>query len=338
MIVRSPDGPEPIREPGLPIVDPHHHLWPNRPADSAAAPGGRNPGATPYSVRDLRADTGSGHNVTATVFVECSTAYRTHGPQHLRPVGETAWVAEQPVSGGLLSGIVGHANLLAEPAELAEALAAHAEAGNGRFKGVRHTVAWDAHPEVFASVHRPPPGLLRDRAFRSGAAELARRGLVYETWAYFHQLPELCSFARSNPDLVVVLDHLGGPAATGPYARCREEVLAEWRSGVKALVGVPQVVMKLGGIGMPAFTPVEFIESTPMTSGRIADYWGPHIRYCIETLGPERCMFESNFPVDRRLCGYATLWNAFKLIAAPYSDADRASLFAGTARRTYGLG
>lgn len=311
---------EPIQNPDLPIVDPHHHLWPD------------------YSVQDLRADTRSGHNVVATVFVERSGNYYTKGPHHLRPVGETDWVASQSVSDGLLSGIVGFANLTWDPPELAEALDSHVEAGNGTFKGVRHTVAWDANPGVLASAHRPPPGLLLDSGFRRGAAELARRGLVYETWTYFHQLPALCDFARAHPDLVVVLNHLGGPAATGPYSRRRNEVLEEWRAGIKALEDVPHVVMKLGGIGMPAFTPVEFIESTPMTSARIAEYWGPHIRYCIDTLGPERCMFESNFPVDRRLCEYVTLWNSFKLIAAPYSRAERKFLFAGTARRTYGIG
>ncbi|MEU3352839.1 amidohydrolase family protein [Streptomyces sp. NPDC037389] len=319
-------------------MDPHHHLWPDSPTSFAAVPGERNANATPYSVQDLRADTGSGHNVVATVFVECSTNYYTEGPQHLRPVGETDWVASQSVSDGLLSGIVGYANLMGEPSEIAETLDAHTGAGNGIFKGVRHTVAWDANPGVFTSIRRPPSGLLLDSIFRRGASELARRGLVYETWTYFHQLPELCDFARSHPSLVVVLNHLGGPAATGPYAQQRNEVLEEWRAGIKSLARVPNVVMKLGGIGMPAFTPVEFIESTPMTSTRVADYWGLQIRYCIETLSPERCMFESNFPVDRRLCDYATLWNAFKLIAAPYSIAERESLFAGTARRTYGIG
>ncbi|MBB5079004.1 amidohydrolase family protein [Nonomuraea endophytica] len=316
-----------IQDPDLPIVDPHHHLWPGSPTDLMS-----------YSVRDLRADTRSGHHIVATIFVECISSYYTEGPKHLRPVGETDWVASQSVSDGLASGIVGYANLTSEPAELAEALDAHIEAGDGRFKGVRHTVAWDANPGVFASRSKPPPGLLLDTAFRRGAAELARRGLVYETWTYFHQLPDLCDFARSHPNLVVVLNHLGGPAATGPYSQRRNEVLEEWRVGIMELARVPNVVMKLGGIGMPAFTPVEFIESTPMTSARIADYWGPHIRHVIDTLGPGRCMFESNFPVDRRLCDYVTLWNSFKLIAASYSSAERESLFAGTARRTYGLG
>ncbi|MEU7134914.1 amidohydrolase family protein [Streptomyces sp. NPDC046261] len=328
-----------IRDPDLPIVDPHHHLWPDSPTSvSIAGPGQQSVPEEGYSVQDLHADTRSGHNVVATIFVECSRTYYTEGPRHLRPVGETDWVASQSVSDGLLSGIVGHADLTWEPSLLAEALDAHIEAGNGTFKGVRHTVAWDANPGVFASRHRPPSGLLLDGAFRRGASELARRGLIYETWTYFHQLLDLCDFARSRPNLLVVLNHLGGPAATGPYSQRRKEVLEEWRAGITALACVPNVVMKLGAIGMPAFTPIEFIESTPMTSARIADYWGPHIRYCIDTLGPERCMFESNFPVDRRLCDYVTLWNSFKLIAAPYSSAERESLFAGTARRTYGIG
>ncbi len=333
---------EPILEPELPIVDPHHHLWPEGPTSVSlpgpgqrATPGEKYVDATPYSVKDLRADAHRGHNVVATVFVECSSKYVEDGPSHLRPVGETRWVAGQSAGDGLLSGIVGFANLMWGPGELADALDAHVEAGDGAFKGVRHTVAWDPDPNVFATPRRPPGGLLLDGGFRRGASELMRRGLVYETWTYFHQLPELRDFAGAHPDLIVVLDHLGGPAATGRHVPHRDEVLAEWRSNIAALADVPNVVLKLGAVGMPAFTPVEFIETTPVTSTGIADYWGADIRHCIDALGPDRCMFESNFPVDRRLCDYATLWNAFKLISASYSAAERELLFSGTARQTY---
>jgi predicted TIM-barrel fold metal-dependent hydrolase len=179
--------------------------------------------------------------------------------------------------------------------------------------------------------------LLEDPAFRAGAAQLASRGLTFDTWLYFHQLPELARFARACPNLLIVLDHLGGPAATGRHASARAEVLTRWREAMTALSLHENVVVKLGAVGMRAFSGPELLDRAPVGSQAIADYWGAEIRFCVETFGPGRCMFESNFPVDRALCDYATLWNGFKLITADYSEDERALLFAGTARATYQL-
>jgi predicted TIM-barrel fold metal-dependent hydrolase len=179
--------------------------------------------------------------------------------------------------------------------------------------------------------------LLIDDRFAAGAAELARRGLTFDTWLNFHQLPELVTFASSQPSLTIVLDHLGGPAVTGRHKGLRDEVRREWRRGIAAASEQPNIVIKLGALGMPAFSEAHLFDGGATPAGVIADYWADDVRFCIDTFGPDRCMFESNFPVDRALCDYLTLWNAFKLIAAPYTRVEKETLFAGTARSTYRL-
>ena len=324
---------EEILEPELEIVDSHHHLWP-------ASPAQENGGTllskwAPYSLDDFCSDA-KGHRITGSVYVECQACYRESGPESMRPVGETESVAALPAPGDICAGIVGFADL-SLGTSVGDVLDAHHEVAGRRFRGIRHTVAWDRDPAVYATAGRPPPGLLEDSAFRAGAAELAARGLTFETWLYFHQLPELSRFAAACPELLIVLDHLGGPAATGRHAGVRDEVLKKWREGMAALSRHGNVVLKLGAVGMKAFSTPDLLGLAPATSQAIADYWGREIRFCIETFGADRCMFASNFPVDGALCSYASLWNAFKLIAAPYSQAERTLLFTGTARATYQL-
>ena len=312
----------------LAIVDAHHHLWDH--------PGDR------YLLDELRADTGTGHRVVQTVFVECMSKYRTDGPEQLRPVGETAFVAgiaeaSERAPGPVIAGIVGFADLgLGDAVE--EVLAAHVEAGGGRFRGVRHASAWDADPDVGNAHTTPPPGLLADPSFRDGLAALGRAGLSFDAWLYSPQLPELTDLARAHPDVPVVLDHLGAPLATGSYAGRREEVLASWRASLADVAACPNVTLKLGGIGMPTLGPDWRSRPTPPTSEDLAEVWGEHVRWAVEAFGPDRCMFESNFPVDGWTVGYDVLWNAFKRMTSGASAGEREALFSGTARRTYRLG
>ena len=283
---------------------------------------------------ELRADTGSGHHVVRTVFVECMSGYRTDGPEPFRPVGETEFVVAADHD-GLIGGIVGFVDL--RVAEVADVLAAHVEAGQGRFRGIRHASAWDAGPGIRPGHTNPPPQLFGDPAFRSGLAALGRAGLSFDAWLYHPQLPELVDLARAHPDVPIVLDHLGGPLGIGPYAGHRDEVLTGWRSAMAEVAACPNVVLKLGGIGMPIFGMQWHQQPDGATAEDLVETWGPEIRWCIEQFGVDRCMFESNFPVDKASCSYRTLWNAFKQMAADASPAEKAALFHGTATRAYRL-
>lgn len=310
---------EDVLDPDLPIVDPHHHLW-DHPAN-------------PYMTEQLRADTGSGHRVVKTVFVECTSGYRDDGPEAMRPVGETTFVVEAEPD-GFIAGIVGMADLRVP--EIGDVLAAHVEAGHGRFRGIRHASAWDASPEIRESHTKPPPGLLGQDDFRRGFAALGRAGLRFDAWLFHPQLPELADLARAHPDVPIILDHLGGPLGIGPYAGRREEVLDGWRASMLDVAACPNVSLKLGGIGMPIYG-MGWHKEGGASSEQLADAWGEPIRWCIETFGVDRCMFESNFPVDRASCSYRVLWNAFKRIAADASPAERSALFHDSATRAYGL-
>lgn len=309
---------EDVLEPDLPIVDPHHHLWDH--------PTSR------YMTEELRADTGSGHDVRHTVFVECGSAYREDGPASFRPVGETDFVVAADPD-GFIAGIVGFADLTTP--DVADVLAAHVDAGHGRFRGIRHVSAHDESPEVRASHTNPPPGLLGMDDFRRGFAALGRAGLRFDAWLYHPQLPELVDLARAHPDVPIVLDHLGGPIGIGRHAGRRAEVMAAWRASMVEVAACDNVVLKLGGIGMPIFGLGFHKQEGDTTSAQLADAWGDDIRWCIEQLGVDRCMFESNFPVDRASCSYRVLWNAFKRIAAGASATEKTALFHDTASRVY---
>ena len=321
---------EPILEPDLAIVDTHHHLWDQ--------PGHR------YLLPELLADTGSGHRVEATVFVDCMAFYRADGPAALRPVGETefangvAAMAASRMYGPTLAcaGIVSHADLTLGAA-VQEVLLAHIAAGHGRFRGIRHAGGWDASPLIRNSHTRPPEGLYADARFREGFAQLAPLGLSFEAWQFHPQLPEVLALARAFPQTAIVLNHLGGPLAVGPYLGQGEAQFARWRRDLQALAACPNVTVKLGGLGMQIGPIGHWQLPDPPDSMQIAQAWRPWVDTCIEAFGARRCMFESNFPVDKISSGYAVLWNAFKRLAAGASAAEKAALFSGTARRIYRL-
>jgi predicted TIM-barrel fold metal-dependent hydrolase len=313
-------------DPGLPICDPHHHLWDH--------PGSR------YLLEELRADTGSGHNVQTTVFVECGSAWRTDGPEPYRPVGETAFVAAEAArsassaaAGSVIGAIVGYADLRVPAIE--EVLAAHVDAGRGRFRGIRQVASRDESPDFHVSHTNPPAHLLADPAFRSGLVALGRAGHSFDAYLYHPQLPELTAAARAAPDTMIVLDHLGAPIGVGPYEGRRAEVLEVWRRGMAELAGCENVVLKLGGIGMPIFGLEWHRREVPPDSEELANAWGTEISWCIDRFGVERCMFESNFPVDKQSCSYLVLWNAFKRIVAGASPGEKAALFHDNAMRVY---
>ncbi|HUJ73508.1 MAG TPA: amidohydrolase family protein [bacterium] len=321
---------EAVLEPDLPICDPHHHLWDFE--------------VHRYLLQDLLADVGSGHNIRSTVFIECTAMYRAEGPEALRPLGETEFVngaAAMSASGRYgetraCAGIVGFADLsLGAPVE--QVLEAHVALGGGRFKGIRHINAYDPSAVIRRSHTNPPPGLLGQARFREGFAKLRGLDLTFDAWLYHPQIPELTQLARAFPDQPIVLDHVGGPLGVGPYAGKREEIFPQWRQHIRALAQCPNVWVKLGGLGMKIIGYDFHKRPRPPSSEELAQLWRPYIQTCIEEFGPSRCMFESNFPVDKVSGSYRVYWNTFKRLAAGASAADKAALFRGTALRFYKL-
>jgi len=320
---------EDIIEPDLPIIDPHHHLWHDRPS-------GR------YMIEDLAADLASGHNVVATVFMQCGWLHRADGPQDFRPVGETEAVNACAVLSArgaygkahACAGIVGFADLRSD--DLDAVLDAHLAAGDGRFRGIRHIVAWDETVIPTTSVV-PPPGLLRDPAFVRGVQRLGDRGMTFDAWLYHTQLKDLLGLARAAPQTQIVIDHIGGPLGGGPYRGRRDEVFAAWKADMADLAGCPNVHVKLGGLAMPVNGFDYHEDESPPTSERMAADWRPWFTTCIERFGVTRCMFESNFPVDKGMCSYPVLWNAFKRIASGASAQEKTALFHDTAAHFYKL-
>jgi L-fuconolactonase len=321
---------EAILEPDLPIVDTHHHLW--------VRPDHR------YLIDELLADLRTGHNVVATVFLECHSMYRAAGPPELRPVGETefvAGVAAMSDSGKfgptrIAAGIVGFADLtLGDRVEAV--LQAHVRAGGGRFRGVRHAAAWDASPIIGNSAVATGPHDMQRPDFRAGLARLTALGLSLDAWVFHPQLDDLVELARAFPNANIILGHVGGPLGYGPYAGKRDGVYAAWKAGMSELATCPNVTLKLGGIMMRLAAFDYGAAPAPPSSAQLADLWRPYIEPCLEWFGPSRCMFESNFPVDKMGIGYGPLWNALKRLAAGASAEEKLALFSGTARRVYRL-
>lgn len=321
---------EDIVDPDRAIVDPHHHLWP-------AGQG------LPYGVADLVGDTGSGHNVVETIFMECHASYRTDGPAHLRPIGETEFVsaaaaelARDYPDAAPIAAIIGHADL-ANLDQLDEVLDAHIEASGPKFVGIRDALALAPEPDVMMIAGQNPEGKASDPEFQAGVRRLGERGLTYDSWHYHHQLTELAEVAAAAPDTTIVHDHFGTPIGVGSYADRREEVFQQWAADTTALAQHPNVVAKLGGMAMPDNGFGWHEAERPPTSDEFVAVQARYYHHTIEAFGPNRCMFESNFPVDRLSLSYAVCWNGLKKIAASYSDAEQDLMFSGTARRVYGL-
>lgn len=322
---------EEILEPERRICDPHHHLW--------------DRGGNTYLLNELLEDTGSGHNVVSTVFVECLSMYRAEGPEEMKPVGETEFVqgvAAMSASGGFgptraCKGIVSYANLALGDA-VQPVLEAHMAASPNRFRGIRHASGWHESPEIRNSHTNPPPELLADNEFRRGFAVLGRLGLSFDAWFYHHQLGELVSLARAFPETTIVLDHFGGPLGIGPYEGHQKEVFEDWNRAIAEVAACPNVVAKLGGVNMPVNGFGWDKRPTPPGSEELAATTKQYYERSIELFGPNRCMFESNFPVDKGSYGYGVFWNACKRLAQGASAAEKADLFHDTASRFYRLG
>ena len=318
---------EPALEPELPIVDPHHHLW-FRPGDQ-------------YLVPELSDDLASGHNVVATVFAECGSMYRPDGPLELRSLGETEFVAGCAAMGAsgafgstkICQGMFGRVDLALADA-VGPIFEQHLDCSGGRFKGVRYTTAWDPSDKVASPAAGPE--LLLDAAVQSAAAVMSRFQLTLDCWVYHHQLQEVVQLAEALPDLHIVVEHTGVPILGGPYRDRQNEVHDVWLAGIHRLAGCDNVFLKLGAF--PIRRSGDGVNrSLPPTSGEVAAAWGPWMTEAIAALGPARCMFESNFPVQKLWSSYQVTWNAFKRLAADFSEHDKRELFHDAACRAYRL-
>ncbi len=340
---------EPILEPQLPIIDPHHHLWDRTPVLAQIPEPShafeRMLQLSPrYLLDELLADMRIGHNVLATVYLECGSMYRSGGPATFKPVGETEFVngiAAMCASGlygpvRACAGIVGHVDL-SQGDGCAAVLDAHIAAGGGRFRGIRHSASYDLDSAVLGPLARTPSGLYRSEAFREGFKHLAPRGLSFDAWLLEPQLDDLIDLARAFPDTAIILDHVGTPLGIGAYQGQRQPRFEAWHQSILTLASLANVSVKLGGLAMPFAGFDSFMANPPASSATLAADWKPYIESGIEAFGPDRCMFESNFPVDRGTCSYDVLWNAFKRLAAGYSADEKTALFSGTARRVYRL-
>jgi|TARA_Y100000310_G_scaffold343800_1_gene453109 predicted TIM-barrel fold metal-dependent hydrolase len=320
---------EEIIEPERPIVDTHHHLW-----------------KTPsmwgtYVLDDLWADTGSGHNIEKTVFIDCHSSYRQNGPDHLKPIGETEYVAavaaesaKQPDK-ATIAGIVSFANMTLGDA-VEEVLQAHEEAGNGLFRGIRHAGPHDTTGTLTNPGSRQPTPYGRED-FGLGVKTLGKLGYTYDTWHFFHQNQDYLQLARAVPDTAMILDHFGTPLGVGAYAGKQDEIFEQWQKDIKEISGCPNVVAKLGGLAMPDNGFGWDRNEKPPTSNEFAEAQKRYYLHTIECFGPERCMFESNFPVDRLSVSYQVMWNGMKKIVMDFSDAEKQAMFYGTAARVYRL-
>ena len=321
---------EEIIDPDRPIIDPHHHLWKTM------------PGIDPYLLEDLWADTNAGHNITHTVFMECRAEYDTAAPEHLQSVGETKFVTElakksEQGAGATIAAIIARTDLRKEAAMVEEAIAAHIAVSEGRFRGIRQPLSCAPEGVALLIPGDAPKDLYADENFRKGVRLLGKMGCTYDSWHYHFQNKQFLALAQAAPDTQLVLDHFGTPLGVPPYDTQRQEIFETWKKDIAAIAKCENVVAKIGGLAMPDNGFGWFGRATPPSSDEFAAAQAPYYHHTIECFGPDRCMFESNFPVDKLSISYPVLWNGLKKIAARYSEAEQDALFRGTASRVYRL-
>jgi|TARA_B110000914_G_scaffold144930_1_gene126863 L-fuconolactonase len=327
---------EEIIEPGLPIIDPHHHLW-HGPVQEQ---GDNNPYR--YLLEDLWNDTGSGHDIKKTVFIDCGQEYYEEGPQEFKPVGETEFVVEIAKQAQLdplksqISGIIGHVDMMLGDSAR-EVLEAHNEKGEGLFRGIRHSGGWDANEAVKNAHSEPTEQIYLEDKFQRGLQQLINLNMVFDTWHYHNQISDLTVLAKALPNLRIVHDHFGGPLGIGPYEGKKDLVFGKWKDDISALSECPNVYSKLGGLAMPINGWNLHKRDLPATSDELVNLHKAYYSHTIESFGVERCMFESNFPVDKQSISYHVLWNAFKKMSLGFSDEEKSYLFYETAKDFYSL-
>jgi L-fuconolactonase len=326
---------EPI-DTALPVIDAHHHLYDR--------PGHR------YLLQDMLSDLNCDHNVRASVFVQARAMLRAEGLEAMKPIGETefangtAAMSASNLYGDkrLCAGIVGFADLR-RGVEIRPVLEAHIRAAGGktteggRFCGIRHPATWDEDASLFNSVYPTSRDMLESDGFKAGLGQLDDLGLTFDAWVLFAQIPRVTALARRFPTLSIVLDHCGGVALSGRYAGLTDEVFGQWKTAMTELSQCPNVMVKLSGLGMPlsAFG-FDSLDQAP-SSEQLAQKWRPWIETCVELFGSARCMYGSNFPVDKASYSYGIGLNALKRLCAGASDEEKDDIFWRSATRFYKL-
>ena len=327
---------EEIIDPDREIIDPHHHLWHGPPNPPGVKDSYR------YLLEDLWKDTSSGHNIKKTVFIDCGQEYYSDGPEQFKPVGETEFVVEiagqarSDQSQAQIAGIIGHANMMLG-SSVKEVLELHQEKGNGLFRGIRHAGGWDEDERVKNAHSHPTPHIYLEDKFQEGLQELSSLNMVFDTWHYHNQIKDLTELAKNLPDLVIIHDHFGGPLGIGPYKGKREEIFEQWKEDIHDLSQCKNVYSKLGGLAMPVNGWDWHKREKPATSDEIISEQGSYYLYTLDCFGSERCMFESNFPVDKQSVSYPVIWNAYKKLVKDIGDTDKDNLFNRTAEKVYKL-
>ena len=315
-----------VSDKSLEICDAHHHFW-------------DFPGST-YLADQLLEDVCSGHNIISTIYMECGYAYDAALPDHLASVGETRSVdnlAEQlfkRTNGRVAAckAIVGFTDLSQGP-QTEESLETHL-AASSRFCGVRHATGWDADPNIRNAHTLPTEGLMLTPSFERGIRALTALDLTFDAWLYHPQICELTILAKNNPNQTIILDHIGGPIGIGSYATQKVAVFEQWKKDISLLADHGNVYIKLGGLAMP-FSGMVNKQDTNISSDRLAEVTAPYYLHVIEIFGVERCMFESNFPVDRAGASYPTIWSSFKHLTKNFSSSEKRALFKDTAEKVY---
>lgn len=320
---------EEIVLPELPIIDPHHHLW-NRKGYS-------------YQIEELLRDISCGHNIKQTVYIECGAFYRKEGPEVFRSVGEVEYISELIRGNQLgmnspdecrIGGIVSRIDL--RSSNVLDIIKLHIEKSQGNLRGVRHSAAFMEDSLPLTIPGYGPEGLYLDADYQNGARALRKFNLVLDCWHYFSQRSEFIKFLDVVQDTTVVLNHLGTPLGIGS-SRYFGDFFDEWKRFIEALGKKKNVYLKLGGLGMVDLGWGLHTRREPIGSEEYARLVKPLVIHAIECFGSKRCMFQSNFPVDRVSISYQVLWNAFKIICKELDYRMKAELFSETARLVYKL-
>ena len=289
-------------------IDAHHHLWQLgrfpyawlAPASPPRPFGDHSKLKADYFVADYArdmADTG----IVASVFVEANAG--------ATGASETDWVDSVGGNGNFPAVAVGYADLCRS--DISAVLAAFQR--SPRMRGIRMSLAWDERPQW---RFIDSPDVMNETAFQHGIAELTRRDLTFDILVVPGQLKQVAAVARANPGQRIIVNHLGTPLRETP------QDIDAWTEGMRACAKCPNVSVKLSGL---------WVLDRSWTPERIG---GP-VRMVVDLFGPDRCMWASNYPVEKLMCSVADQIQNLEAVLDDLSEEDKDDIFRRTAARIY---